>query len=162
MKKLIFFIFYTYLFSINIPQYFHSNFVQTITSKHTLLYKGELYFSNNKVLWHYTYPEEKYILINKNVLIYEPDLMQVEIRKRANISLKDILKNAKKVKKNLYKAKLNNKLIYFEFNKTLKQIYYTDEVGNRVKIDFINPSLKKFSENSFNLKIPSDVDYIKE
>ncbi|MEO1923990.1 MAG: LolA-like outer membrane lipoprotein chaperone, partial [Nautiliaceae bacterium] len=139
---------------------FKSDFNQTIISDNQkLIYKGKVFYKNKQILWKYIYPEKKYIWVKDKVYIYEPDLMQVTITKKQNLNLQNILKHAKKIKNNLYETNLDNKKIYFIYDKTLKKLYYTDEMGNKVKINFYNQS-NEVNDSIFKPKIPDDTDVI--
>ncbi len=83
--------------------------------------------------------------------------MQVTISKKAKLNLFKILKNAKKLDKNLYVAINNKKEIYFIYDKTLKKAWYTDDIGNKVEIYF-----KKTNKNISipPLNFPKDIDII--
>jgi outer membrane lipoprotein carrier protein len=113
--------------------------------------------NKNIIYWKYTYPNLKEIWIKDKVYIYEPDLMQVTISKKPKLNLFKILKNAKKLKNNLYVAFADNKEIYFIYDKRLKKAYYTDDIGNRVEIYF-----KKIDKNISipPLNFPKDIDII--
>ncbi len=149
------------LFALNLPKYFSADFVQKIYSdKSTLIYKGKVYTDSKSVFWKYTYPNEKDIWINDKIYVYEPDLLQVTITKKTETNLFDAIKKAKNIHKNTFIATLNNKKIYFEYNKTLKKAYYTDDVGNKVEILFSNQSTKKIAPSIFKPIFPDDIDVI--
>ena len=159
MKKLLILVLFVFSFSLTLPKSFKANFIQTIKSNNqTITYKGKIFYKDGKIFWKYTYPVEKYIWINKKVYIYEPNLYQVTITKKPKINLNSIVKNAKKIKDNLYEAKINNKKVKFIYDKFLKELSYIDDVGNRVKIVFSNYS--KDVNISFTPKYPLDVDII--
>ena len=161
--KLIIFIMFLLISSINaltLPKNFEANFIQTINSQgKKLIYKGKIFYKNGKILWKYSYPVEKYIWINDKVYIYEPNLMQVTISKKPKFNLENILKNAKK-EKNFYVAKIDNKKVYFIYDKTLKSLHYKDDAGNLVKIKFSNTSFKALKDSLFVPTYPNDVDII--
>jgi len=161
MKKIIFLLFFNFLFAIPISENFSANFIQTINSNgKKLIYKGKIFFKNPKILWKYTYPNEKYIWISDKVYIYEPDLYQVTIAKKPEFTLTDILKNAKKIKNNTYKTKLKNKTVYFIYDKTLQKLWYKDNLGNLVIIKFSNQKAKNLNPEIFIPNYPKDVDII--
>ncbi|WP_236618702.1 LolA-like outer membrane lipoprotein chaperone [Lebetimonas sp. JH292] len=144
--------------ALNLPKEFKAKFTQYIYSKDKkLTYKGIVILKNNEIYWKYTYPNIKEIWIKDKVYIYEPDLMQVTISKKAKLNLFKILKNAKKLDKNLYVAINNKKEIYFIYDKTLKKAWYTDDIGNKVEIYF-----KKTNKNISipPLNFPKDIDII--
>jgi outer membrane lipoprotein carrier protein len=146
------------LSAIEIPKIFIAKFTQNIyQNDKKLTYKGIVILKNNQIYWQYNYPTLKKIWIKDKVYVYEPDLMQVTILKRPSLNLVKILKNAKKVKDNLYETEMNKKRIYFIYKKTLKKIYYKNEIGNRVEIYF-TPLNKNLSIPKMNF--PPDIDII--
>jgi len=150
-----------YIFALKLPSNFSADFIQIIDSNgKKLIYKGKIFFKNPKILWQYTYPNEKYIWINDKVYIYEPDLYQVTIAKKPNFTLTNILKNAKKIKDHIYETKLKNKTIHFIYDKTLKKLWYKDEMENLVTIKFKNQKNKKLDDKIFIPNYPQDVDII--
>jgi len=157
-KKLaILLIFISFLYSLELPQEFSAKFTEYIYQKNKkLTYKGLIIFKNQNIYWKYTYPNTKEIWIKDKVYVYEPDLMQVTVSKKPKLNLIKILKNAKKVDKNLYLAKMDKKDIYFIYNKTLKKLWYKDEIGSKIEMYFTK-------ENNYSippLNFPEDVDYI--
>jgi outer membrane lipoprotein carrier protein len=157
-KWIIIFLIIGNLFAINLPKNFAAKFTQYIYQNNKkLTYKGIVILNNNQIYWKYTYPSLKEIWIKDKVYIYEPDLMQVTVSKKPKLNLFKILKNAKKLKDNLYVALADNKEIYFIYDKTLKKAYYNDDIGNRVEIYFkkINKNLKIPP-----LNFPKDTDFI--
>jgi outer membrane lipoprotein carrier protein len=157
-KWIIIFLLTISLFAFNIPKNFAANFKQYIyQNDKKLKYKGIVVINNNQVYWKYTYPNIKKIWITDKVYIYEPDLMQVTVSKKPKLNLFKILKNAKKLNGNKYIALADNKEIYFIYDKTLKEAYYKDDIGNKVEIYF-----QKLDKNISipPLKFPNDVDFI--
>jgi len=153
--------FFQFILALNLPKSFSADFVQTINSNgKKLVYKGKIFFKNPKILWKYTYPIKKYIWINKKVYIYEPNLYQVTITKKPDFTLTSILKKAKKIKKNTYEAKLKDKKIYFIYDKTLKKLWYKDEMENLVTITFNNQKDKKLDNKIFIPIYPKDIDIL--
>ncbi|GAB6073590.1 hypothetical protein JCM15786_02470 [Nautilia lithotrophica] len=149
------------LFALNLPEYFSADFIQKIYSENNVLtYKGKIYTDSKKVFWKYSYPNEKYIWINKKVIIYEPDLLQVTISKKPKFNLFDAIKNAKKTKNNEYIATIDNKKVNFIYDKYLEKAWYIDDVGNKVVITFKNQSTKNVDQSLFMPKYPKDVDII--
>jgi len=150
-------IFISFLYSLELPQQFSAKFTEYIYQKNKkLTYKGLIIFKNQNIYWKYTYPNTKEIWIKEKVYVYEPDLMQVTVSKKPKLNLIKILKNAKKIDKNLYLAKINKKDIYFIYNKTLKKLWYTDEIGSKIEMYFTK-------DNNYSippLNFPEDVDYI--
>jgi outer membrane lipoprotein carrier protein len=158
IRKLFILLTFINLYAIEIPKIFIAKFTQNIyQNDKKLTYKGIVILKNNQIYWQYNYPTLKKIWIKDKVYVYEPDLMQVTILKRPSLNLVKILKNAKKVKDNLYETEMNKKRIYFIYKKTLKKIYYKNEIGNRVEIYF-TPLNKNLSIPKMNF--PPDIDII--
>jgi len=150
-----------YILALKLPSNFSADFIQTIDSNgKKLIYKGKIFFKNPKILWQYTYPNEKYIWISDKIYIYEPDLYQVTIAKKPDFTLTNILKNAKKINNNTYETKLKDKEVYFIYDKTLKKLWYKDEIGNLVTIKFKNQKDEKLNNKLFIPYYPNDVDII--
>jgi len=148
------------LYGIELPKEFSAKFIQTIKSNdQNLIYKGQVFYKKGSIVWKYNYPTQKIIWVEDKVYIYEPDLLQVTITKRKKMTLQDILKNSKKIKNNLYISKIDNKKIYFIYDKTLKKLYYTDDIGNKVEINFFAQN-KKTPEEVFKIIYPQDIDII--
>jgi len=150
--------------ALTLPENFSAIFIQKIINPKgkTLLYRGRLYYKGKRVFWHYKYPVEKKIWITPlGYIAYEPDLMQVTIsQKPLNLNLSKILKGAKQVGAGLYIAEVDGKKVYFRYNSTLEEINYTDEVGNRVLIRFVDPSTKPIPREQFQPSFPAEVDKI--
>jgi outer membrane lipoprotein carrier protein len=162
MKKILIFLFFSLLFALEPPKTFKADFVQTVTSQNGVLkYKGVVCMKNDEIFWKYEYPQVKYIWVKKEIYVYEPDLMQVTIAKRGSLTLENILKHSKKIKKDLYLTVLNKTKVYFVYDKTLKKLYYTDKLGNKIEILFFNQSTCK-NDEVFKLNFPKDVDIIRE
>ena len=160
MKKIILLIF-TNLFALNLPPYFSATFTQKIYSDNkTLTYKGEVYTNSKEIFWKYTYPEEKYIWIKDKVYIYEPNLLQLTITKKPKINLFNVINQATQIDKNKYVAQIDNKQVYFIFDKTLKKAWYKDDLGNKVVFTFKNQSNKKINNSIFIPTYPKEVDII--
>ncbi len=162
MKHLIFtlVLLFSYMNALTLPNNFEANFTQTINNNgKKLYYKGKIFYKNDQILWKYSYPVKKYIWINEKVYVYEPNLMQVTISKRPKFTLQNILKNAKK-EKNFYVTKINNKKVYFVYDKTIKSLHYKDDAGNLVTITFSNTSTKPLKTSIFIPTYPEDVDFI--
>ena len=162
MKKLLALLFFLItLNALNFPSNFEANFTQTITSQDKkIIYKGKIFYKNGKILWKYSYPVEKYIWINNKVYVYESDLYQVTISPKPKFTLQNIINNAKYLKNNLYEAKINDKKIYFLYDKTLKYLKYKDKMDNLVEINFSNQSTKELNSTLFIPNYPKDVDII--
>ena len=149
------------LLALNLPEYFSADFIQKIYSEGKILtYKGKIYTDSKNVFWKYIYPNEKYIWVKNKVYVYEPDLEQVTISKKPKFNLFDAVKNAKKIKNSEYAAKIDNKEVNFIYDKTLQKAWYTDDVGNKVVIEFKNQSTKKIKDKLFAPMYPKDADVI--
>ena len=160
LRIVIFLILVINLFALNLPKQFEANFTQYIYSKNQkLTYKGFIIFKNNEIYWQYNYPSIKKIWIKNKVYIYEPDLMQVTISKKPKLNLIKILKNAKRLNKDLYVTYNGNKEVYFIYDKYLKKVWYTNNLGNKIEIYF--QKLKNPIKIP-PLKFPKDVDFIYE
>ncbi|EDM23844.1 hypothetical protein FE773_05985 [Caminibacter mediatlanticus TB-2] len=160
MRLLVIMIMTLYSFALTLPNKFSSEFIQTINSNDkNLTYKGKVYLNNNEIVWKYIYPNNKIIWVKDKVYIYEPDLEQLTITKRNKLSLRDIVKNAKKIKNNLYFSKVENKKIYFIYDKTLKKLYYKNNIGNKITIKFFNQK-NDVNKSVFKINLPKDIDII--
>ena len=88
---------------------FSAHFVQTVTDdKNTVIkYSGDIKAKRpDMAMWNYVQPVKKEIYIrNEDLVIIEPEIEQVIMKKVGNtIAFFEMLKNAKKVNDNLYKA----------------------------------------------------------
>ena len=159
---------FLYSKNINIDS-FKANFVQTLTNDkgNSLVYKGVVVASKpQNMLWNYTYPAKKDIIIKEHkVTVIEYDIEQVQIRNiHGNFNFFKILKNAKKVKDNIYIAKFNNIEYKLNFkNNEINSISYLDELENNISITFTKQEEnKKIDINIFTPLIPLDFDIIQE
>lgn len=148
---------------------YQANFKQIITnqSNKDIIYNGKLFIKNpNLILWIYNEPMKKYVYINnKDVTIIEPELEQAIITKLSQeIDIFRILKESKKISKNIYENKINNILYSIKFkNNKLKNISYKDEIDNNVNITFNHIEENIDINNSiFKYKIPYDFDIIRK
>jgi outer membrane lipoprotein carrier protein len=160
MKMLFIFLSAVFSFALTLPKTFSADFNQTIKSDNkTLHYKGKIFYKNGNLVWKYTYPYKKTIWVKDQIYIYEPDLMQVTIMPRKNDTLKELLKKAKKISRNLYMTEYKGKKYYFVYDKYLRKLYYNDDMGNKIEIVFYD-----FKPNApskvFKLNFPNDVDVI--
>ena len=85
-------------------------------------------------------PKEIYIK-NYQVIIIDKALEQVFVKRLdPNFDFQKLLKSAKKITPKHYQAKYNDKLFdIFLKDGILRQIFYVDKLGNKVKIDFLHP-----------------------
>ena len=148
-------------FGIELPEKFSADFNQTIVSdRKTLHYSGKVYYKNNEIVWEYTKPYKKTIWVKDKIYVYEPDLMQVTVIEKKEANLITLIKHAKKTAKNQYIAKYNGIEYHFKLSgKYPKIIYYTDKMGNIVKVVFFNIK-KEVNKNIFTPNFPDDVDVI--
>ena len=169
MKILIGLIFFINLYAnINIQSY-KANFEQIITNKNhqKIKYFGKIYMKHIdtlKIFWDYQKPIIKQVyIIDKKVIIIEPDLEQVILTKlNQNFNLIDILNNAKKITKNKYQATIANTIYTIIFNNNqLLSIAYKDELDNQISIIFFNSKQNIHIDNKiFNYKIPKYFDIL--
>ncbi|BCD60451.1 MULTISPECIES: LolA-like outer membrane lipoprotein chaperone [unclassified Nitratiruptor] len=146
-----------------------SHFIQQITNDQnkTITYEGEVvYKAPNHIYWKYESPIQKKIYINgKKAVIIEPEIEQAVIKRLGNtLSLDTMLQNAKKISKNRYEGVYKNKnfTLLLE-NSKLYKIEYTDNLGNRVSIQFIDPKQNiQIDPSLFIYKIDPAYDVIYE
>ena len=144
---------------------YQANFVQTVTnsSGNEIKYKGKIYLDNkSNILWRYIKPIKKDVYINNTkVMIVEPELEQVIISKMdKELNLIDILNKSHKISKNIYENKINNIVYKINIiNNILKEIDYTDDIDNKIKITF-NKIDKNFDIKIFDYNIPDEFDII--
>ncbi|WP_321471167.1 LolA-like outer membrane lipoprotein chaperone [Halarcobacter sp.] len=123
---------------------FKADFVQTITNESgkEITYKGKIFVKNSgKVLWEYSDPIKKDVyIIGQSVIIDEPELEQAIFTSlEKNIDILQLIKDAKKLRENLYEARLYDNIYYIEIiDNSVKQIYFKDELSNKVLIEFKN------------------------
>jgi outer membrane lipoprotein carrier protein len=160
------------LLSANITQLksLESNFKQSIVNDQNsrITYKGKMYATkeNNQALWIYTTPIEKKIYYkNGSIVIIEPELEQVIFAKLSKVpNVLTLLNGAKKISQNKLQTTFNNikYTITTEGNK-IKSINYTDEIQNRVIIEFNSQMINgSISSNTFNYSIPEDYDILEQ
>ncbi|WP_320034226.1 LolA-like outer membrane lipoprotein chaperone [Halarcobacter sp.] len=123
---------------------FKADFVQTITNESgkEIIYKGKIFVKNSgKVLWKYIEPIKKDVyIIGQNVIIDEPELEQAIFTSlEKSIDILQLIKDAKKLRENLYEAQLYDNIYYIEvIDNSVKQIFFKDELSNKVLIEFHN------------------------
>ncbi len=148
---------------------FQANFEQSITDEKNkkIIYKGTIEASHPRyALWTYSNPIKKtvYVLRNK-VIMVEPDLEQAIIKTiNSNFDFFSLLKSAKEIKKDIYKATFEN-IEYTIHTKGLEieSINYVDEFENRVNIVFKDQKVnEKIDLNIFNPYIPMEYDIIRD
>jgi len=148
---------------------YQSKFKQTVTnnSQQEILYKGELFLkSNGNVLWKYQEPFIKNVYIsNARVVIDEPELEQAIISDINNdLNLLTILKESIKIDDNTYENTINEiKYTIKIHSNDLKAIFYTDEIGNNIKIVFNQAIIdKKIPDEKFMFTTPLHYDVIRK
>jgi outer membrane lipoprotein carrier protein len=148
---------------------FSAHFVQTvIDDKNTVIkYSGDIKAKRpDMAMWNYVAPVKKEIYIKSgDLVIIEPEIEQVIMKKVGNtIAFFEMLKNAKKVNDNLYKATYEKLKIdiHVKANK-IDSITYLDELENRVSIQFTNQTENKSIEDkAFKARIPADYDIVRQ
>ena len=146
---------------------FSAHFVQTVVDdKNTMIkYSGDIKAKRpNMAMWNYTNPVKKEIYINNaDLVIIEPEIEQVILKKVGNtIAFFEMLKNAKKVDNENYKAKYENLKINIHVKGTkIISITYLDELENKVTIQFTNQvENQTIDDKVFKAKIPADFDVV--
>ncbi len=148
---------------------FKADFIQIIMneSKKAIEYKGKVFIkSSGKVLWKYEIPIIKNVyILEDSVIIDEPELEQaIYTTLEKEIDILKLLKNAKKVKENLYKTKLYEVDYFLTLdNNKIKSLSYQDELANKVSINFFNiEENREIEESIFNFLAPDYYDIIKK
>ncbi len=169
VKTLLLFFVITYSFAKINTASFTADFNQSVTNDQnkTLHYTGKVYYLYpDKIRWVYETPVKKEIIVkNRTVTVIEPELEQALIKKiKDEIQLQKILKEAKQISKDGYKAEVDKKEFYITApNGVLKSIRYKDELSNEVVIRFLNLKIDSdINESQFEVKIPQDFDLIYE
>lgn len=143
-----------------------ANFIQTITNEQnsTIKYSGKFYArSDNKALWIYQKPIKKELyFINGEVVIIEPELEQAIFSRAKKLpKILDILKSAKKEKNRLIALCCGTKYTIFIKNNQITSVSYTDKVGNKVVITFLNEETNLIIDDEiFRYKIPDYFDIL--
>jgi len=148
---------------------FEADFTQTITDdkNKVLTYSGHVAASKPQfATWNYFTPVRKDIYITPfMVTIVEPEIEQVIVRKiESNFNFFQMIKNAKKIKENVYEANYKNsifKIIQKENN--IESLEYIDEFENNVKVVFKNQRQNhKIPLKIFTPEYPLDYDIIRD
>lgn len=147
---------------------FSSPFEQRIVDDHgkVITYRGELWASKpQNALWSYQKPIQKSVYISgKRLVILEPQLEQATIRSLGDeIDFLEIIKKAKKIDNDHYKATVNGETYAINFNNNLlSTIQYTDSYENKVTIQFLKPLHNSaIPASRFVPAIPSGYDVLK-
>lgn len=148
---------------------FESDFIQTVTDEKnkTLTYEGHLIAQKpQSAVWSYKIPVIKDVYISSyNVTIVEPAIEQVIIRKiESNFDFFNMIRNAKKIKENVYVAMYKESEFTITKNgELLESIAYSDEFDNKVKILFKNQQQNKIIDKKlFIPKFLTDYDIIRD
>ncbi len=148
---------------------FEADFTQAIhdESQKVVKYEGHLYAKKPYMAkWIYSKPVEKEVFVEKNsVVVIEPDLEQVVIRKiHDDFDIFELLKSAKEIQKDLYEAHYKDVKFLLEYDgKDIKTLSYTDNFGNNVVITFSNQKYnKKLDDLLFKPDFPDEYDMIIE
>lgn len=168
--KFLFFLFFTMFLSadgIKLPMAFDSSFTQKIISPKNkkIIYKGIVFYSDKSLLkWIYASPTKKEVCTNgKEIVIVDNDLEQVffyTINKGFN--LPEVLKSSKKEANGTFSAKYQKKNYTIRLNGSgeLAEVFYIDDLDNKVTINFNDIKYKNKSIPEENLKciIPRNYD----
>ena len=148
---------------------YQATFNQSIinSSGKEIIYKGKIYIQQpSQMVWKYETPIEKFVHINnKNVTIIEPDLEQVILSKlEKEINIIKLLEDSVKIDDITYKSTLYDNVYIIKIIKNqLTQINYTDELDNKININFENIKQNQpISQDIFNFNIPYDFDVIRK
>lgn len=146
---------------------FNSSFEQRIVDEHgkVIVYRGELWASKpQNALWSYQKPIQKSVYISgKRLVILEPQLEQATVRSLGDeIDFLEIIKKAKKIDNDHYKATVNGQLYSITFkHDLLSTIQYTDGYDNKVTIQFLKPVQNvSIPSSRFQPSIPTRYDVI--
>ena len=150
-------------------QTFEADFIQKVTDDmgKELVYKGHIQAAQPQfALWSYKSPVEKNIYISMNQLtIVEPDLEQVIMQRIASeFNFFQLIRQAKKIDNTHASTTINNTTytIISTHKQLLHAITYTDELGNKVTIEFFNESINKsIDPKLFVPQYPFDYDIIR-
>lgn len=150
-------------------QSFEADFTQKITDEENkvLSYKGSMRSKRpDMVLWSYKEPINKKIYVTKKrAVIVEPELEQAIIKKlEGEIDFFGILASAEMVDRMHYKATYKGiRFVLTEENGVITSLAYTDQLENKVVIEFSNQRQNRpIEDRVFTPKVPVDYDIIKE
>jgi len=147
-----------------------SSFKQSIINDQDsrIVYSGKMYASqqNNQALWIYESPIEKKIYYKDgSIVIIEPELEQVIFAKLSKVpNVLSLLNSAKKVSENRLTTTFNNiKYTITTHGNKIQSINYTDEIQNRVMIEFHNQKVNSpINSSTFSYSIPEDYDILEQ
>jgi outer membrane lipoprotein carrier protein len=155
-----------YAGGITLPDNFKANFAQKITNtkKKTIDYSGKVRFSTPSLLkWEYKRPTRKEVCTDgKELTVVDHDLEQVSTyRISKGFNLSEIVKNAKKHRRNIYVAKYQgqNYTIQTDRKGRLQSVAYYDDLDNKVQIIFKNIRYGKGVLDNQSMRCPYPKDY---
>jgi len=133
----------------------------------TITYHGHVWAKRpDKALWKYTDPIEKNVYVHgKRVIVVEPDLEQVIIKKINNdIDLFTLIASAKPIGNETYEANYSDQLFTIRLKQgIIEQIRYLDPFENRVILTFTDQEQnKEIDDDKFFAHIPNTYDIIKD
>ena len=147
---------------------FEADFTQSIKNEkgESLEYKGHVKALKPQfALWSYLSPVKKEIYINsQQATIVEPEIEQVLIKKiTGDFDFFRLIKNAKKVNKNLYTATFQEVIYSITIkNSKIMSITYKNELENSVEIIFTKQVQNgKLAKEIFTPNIPMEYDIIR-
>jgi len=148
---------------------FQADFTQSVTDdkKKVLTYNGSVLASKpQNALWRYSKPVNKDVYINsRRVTIIEPEIEQVIIKRiESNFDFFNMIKNAKKVEKNIYMAIYkDSEFTITTKDELIKSISYIDEFENSVEVVFDNQKQNdKINKELFIPNIPLEFDIVRD
>ena len=148
---------------------FKADFTQNIVDEKNkvLSYRGHILASKpQNALWVYSQPVNKYVYINpRTVTIIEPEIEQVIIKRiESNFNFFNMIQNAQKIDKNLYRAHYKESIFTIGTeNNLLKSISYKDEFENSVEIIFSNQEQNiQIDKKLFVPFVPVEYDIIND
>jgi outer membrane lipoprotein carrier protein len=147
---------------------FEASFTQIIKNKSgkKIEYSGKLVAKKpGLALWEYIKPVKKSVYIkDDSVIVFEPELSQAKyLKKKGNISLDTMLKNAKAEGANEYSAKDGDITYHFKVSDNMiERVYYKDSLENDTEIVFKERKKNLSVKNGiFDFKPTPDIDVIK-
>ena len=148
---------------------FQADFTQSVTDdkKKVLTYNGSVLASKpQNALWRYSKPVNKDVYINsRRVTIIEPEIEQVIIKRiESNFDFFNMIKNAKKIEKNIYMAIYkDSEFTITTKDELIKSISYIDEFENSVEVVFDNQKQNdKINKELFIPNIPLEFDIVRD
>ena len=170
LSTLLLFVSILFADAIVLPDNFRADFMQKITNakKKTIDYRGKVRFSNKTLLkWEYLEPTKKEVCTDGvELIVVDHDLEQVSTYLiNEGFDLAEILKKAKKYKKNIYVAEHDNKSYTIQLNakQQIQSIAYYDDLDNKVQILFKHMKYGKgdLDRKSMQCHYPKTYDMIR-